>query len=140
MFPIIAGALSAVNAITAQAVVNTTPITSAWIDTSNYANGNLLIILNSGAASTADTLDITVLENTANSGAGSAVPADALFDPATGLATTFAQVTDAGASFQVVGVKLERLARYLRVTATAAGGTISIPFSVQVVAPKKYVE
>jgi|GEM_PF-2156461 len=133
---LIGGEVVAVNAITAQAVVNTTPITSSWIDVGIY-EGNLLIILNSGAASAADTLDITVLENTANSGAGSAVPADALFSPTTNEAATFTQVTDAGASFQSVAVKLERVARYLRVTATAAGATISIPFSVQIIAPKK---
>ena len=133
---LIGGEVVAVNAITAQAVVNTTPITSSWIDVGIY-EGNLLIILNSGAASAADTLDITVLENTENSGAGSAVPADALFSPTTNEAATFTQVTDAGASFQSVAVKLERVARYLRVTATAAGATISIPFSVQIIAPKK---
>lgn len=138
VYPIIGGAVVGENAITAQVVTSTSAINGSWIDTSKY-EGNLLIILNSAAASTADTLDITVSENTTTSGSGTAIPADALFNVTTGANTTFTQVTDAGASFQVVAVNLERVARYIRVTATAGGGTISFPFSVSIVAPNKFI-
>lgn len=138
MSNIIANRLAAVNAITTQAITSTSAVNSSWLDVSNY-EGHVLIIVNSAAASTADTLDITVLENTASTGSGSAVPADALFDPSTGVADTFDQITDAGSSFQVKALKLERVAQYIRVTATAAGGTISIPVGVCIVATKKYV-
>lgn len=138
MSNIIANRLAAVSAITTQAIVNTTPVTSSWLDVSNY-EGHVLIIVNSAAASTADTLDITVLENTASTGSGSAVPADALFVPSTGVAGTFTQITDAAASFQVMALKLDRVAQYIRVTATAAGTSISVPVGACIVATKKYV-
>ncbi len=138
IMPLIGGSLGAVNLITSQTVINTTPITSAWIDLSLY-EGNALIILNSGAASAGDTLTITLQESVLPSGSGTAVPAVALFNPATGENASFAIVTDAGASFQTLSLNLEHLARYVRVTATASGTSISIPFSVALVAPQKYV-
>lgn len=138
LYPIIGGAVVGENCITAQAVANTTPINGSWIDTSKY-EGNLLVVVNSAAASASDTLDFALVESTVASGSGTAVPADALFNVATGENVTFTQVTDAGASFQVVAVNLERIARYIRVNATAAGSGISIPFSVSVIGAKKIV-
>lgn len=137
VFPIIGGSLASINALTAQLATSTSAIESSWIDMSGY-EGNALIILNSAAASASDTLDVTVLENTTDSGAGSAVPVDALFNVDTGANATFTQVTASASSYQTVALNLERTSRYIRVTATPGGGTISFPFSVQIVAPKKY--
>lgn len=138
MSNIIANRLAVVNAITTQAIASTVAVSSSWLDVSNY-EGHVLIVVNSAAASASDTLDITVSENTSTSGSGSAVPADALFNPSTGVADTFDQITDAGASFQVMGLKLERVSQYIRVTATAAGSGISIPMGACIIGTKKYV-
>jgi hypothetical protein len=137
VFPSVAGALAVVNGLTPQAVSNTTPVNGTGIDTSLY-EGTMLAVLNSAAASASDTLAITVEESDSLSTGYTAIPADALFNPANGANATFANVTDAGASFQVLGLRKERLKRYIRFVATAAGSSISITFSVILVAPKKY--
>lgn len=138
LYPIIGGAVVGENEITAQVVASATTINGSWIDISKY-EGNLLVVINSAAASASDTLDFALVENTTTSGSGTAVPADALFNVTTGENATFTQVTDAGASFQVVAVNLERVARYIRVNATSAGSGVSIAFSVSVIGAKKIV-
>jgi ABC-type phosphate/phosphonate transport system substrate-binding protein len=138
VFPIIAGAVGGEDGITTQRVASATTINGNWIDTSKY-EGNLIIFVNCGAASASDTADFTVVESDVASGSGTAVPADALFNPATAQPATFTQVTDAGASFQALALKLERIARYIRVNATTAGSGIAIDLSVTVAGAKKYV-
>lgn len=138
MTNIIANEQASVVAIPTQVIASATPVESSWLDVSGY-EGQVLISVNSAAASASDTLTITVLENVATSGSGSAVPADALINPATGLPATFTVVTDAGASFQTLALKLERTAQYIKVILTAAGSGISFPAGAQITAPKKYV-
>jgi len=135
IFPILAGAVDVKNTITAQAVANTTPVTGTAVNVAAY-EGTLLAVLNAGAASTSDTLDCVIEESSDNS-TWAAIPSDALFNPVTGANATFAQVTDAAASFQALGIKKERVKQYLRAKVTAAGTTISIPVAVCFVCPKR---
>jgi hypothetical protein len=106
------------------------------VDLSNI-EGEILVVLDSAAMSTADTLDVTIEESADNS-TFAAAPADALINPETGLAATFTQVTDGAASFQVLALKKERLKRYVRAVGTLAGGSIAAIFSVHFVYSKKY--
>lgn len=136
VYPNIAGAVEAKAMLTAQAVTSTTAVNGTAIDMSAY-EGNALIVVNAGAASTGDTLGFAVQESVDNS-TWAAVPADALFNVATGANATLSDVTDAGASFQTVGLRKERVARYVRLVATATGTSISIVVGAQLIGAKKY--
>lgn len=109
------------------------------VDIDEY-EGNLAVVLDSGAASAGDTMDLTIEERADATDTWAAVPADALYNPATGANATFTQVTAAGgASFQVRGLRKNRLKAQIRAVGTIAGnGGESITFGVYLVATNKY--
>ncbi len=109
------------------------------VDIDEY-EGNLAVVLDSGAASAGDTLDVTIQERADATDDWANVPADALYDPATGANDTFDQVTNAGgASFQVKALRRNRLKAQIRAVGTIAGnGGESITFGVYLVATNKY--
>lgn len=135
VFPNIAGAIVARNALTTVALTaNTNGIA---VDTSDL-EGNILAVVNSAAASASDTLDVT-FEESADNSSWAAVPADALFNPTTGAQATLTQVTAAAASYQQIGIVKERVKRYIRMVFTVGGASISIPCSASFIGSKKYV-
>lgn len=136
MFGMINDAVEVATTITPRAVTSTSAVNGTAVATANTLE-DFLLHLNSGAASTADTLDFAVEESADGSTSWAAVPADALFSPTTGQAVTPTQVTDAGAVSQVIGIRRERVKPYIRVTATAAGSSISIVTAATFIMPRK---
>lgn len=136
MFGMINDQIDVKATITPRSITSTAAVNGTGVDVSNVTE-DFLVLLNSGAASTADTLDFAV-EDSADNTTFAAVPADALFNPATGQAVTPTQVTDAAAVLQVIGVRKERVKQYVRVTATAAGSSIAIVTAVSLILPRKY--
>lgn len=136
MFGMINDAVEVAVSIAPQAITSTAAVNGTAVATANTLE-DLLLHLNSGAASTADTLDFAVQESADGSTSWAAVPADALFSPTTGQAVTPTQVTDAGAVSQLIGIRKERVKPYVRVVATAAGSSISIVHTAVFILPRK---
>ncbi len=101
---------------------------------------NLLLVLDSAAGSgTNPTLTITLQERASASDTWGAVPADALYDPATGEAATFDVVEDA-ASVQTLALRRDRLKAQIRAVATLGGtDTPSFVATLYAVGLSKYV-
>ncbi len=136
IFPNIAGAVVARNALTTVALTANTNGVAVY--TGDF-EGNLVAVVNSAAASAGDTLDVTVEESLDGSTSWAAVPADALFNPSTGAQTTFTQVTASAASHQSVGIVKERVKAYVRLVFTVGGASISIPCAASIIGAQKYV-
>ena len=83
---------------------------------------NLVVLLDSAAGTgTSPTLDLAIQHRADSSDSWADVPAAALYDPATGEAATFAQVTDADASRQQLGLRREHLKAQVRAVLTIGG-------------------
>jgi len=104
--------------------------TGVAVDTANAEEPIIAVIAKSQAASagTNPTLDFTVEESADGSSNWAEIPSDALINPDGNAADTFDQVTDAADSEQVMGVRTQLCARYLRVVGTI-GGTSTPTFS-----------
>ncbi|NIN36647.1 MAG: hypothetical protein GTO60_16750 [Gammaproteobacteria bacterium] len=98
-------------------LVDTDPEPTAELDIAKYV-GNIFINV-SQAAGGSDTLAVVVEHATTSGGTFAAVPASALFDPATGDAATFANLA-ALATDQTLALNRQQLKRYVRVKFTGA--------------------
>lgn len=96
-------------------LVDTEPEPSAELDVSQYV-GNIFINVSQNAGGS-DTLVVTVEHATTSGGSFGAVPAAALFNPATGEADTFDNLV-ASATDQTLGLNRQQLKRYVRVVLT----------------------
>lgn len=109
---------------------------SAEFDMTQAVNNSLFINVAARAGGT-NSASITV-EHSSSSGSGfSAVPASALYNPSTGSAASFANVTTA-ATDETLALNLQQCKRYIRVT--IAGTTITQNFAVTVAYQKHYTE
>jgi hypothetical protein len=119
--------LAARQALVSQTVTSTTAVSGTGVDVTVFL-GMLYVTVNAPVASSGDTLAIAVEHSETLASGYSAVPADALLND-TGAPATFTTVTDAVAVFQTLSLKLERVRKYVRITVTATGASISIPVS-----------
>jgi plastocyanin len=99
--------------------------------------GPVLVMVDAPLASAGDTINFTV-EHSEDNVTFTAVAADILVNPDTGVAATFTQVTAAVAVFETLALKRERLKRYVRVVATTAGAAIDVTLGAWVLTQKKY--
>jgi len=83
--------------------------------------GRLLVVLSAEAAAAGGTMDLAIQEREDTDDSWGAIPADALQEVDGDTAATFAQVTDAAASFQVKAIDKSRVKAQLRAVATVAG-------------------
>jgi hypothetical protein len=101
--------------------------------------GNLLVVLDAEAGTgTSPTLDLAIQHREDSDDDWANVPAAALYDPDTGDADTFDQVTDAAASTQQLALKRERLKAQLRAVLTIGGTTPDFVCAVYLVGMPKY--
>ncbi len=129
--------LARVEALFAVALQKATSESDA-LDISGLAE-NLVVLLDSTAGDDADaTLELTIQHRADATDAWDDVPAGALYDPATGEAATFAQVTDAAASTQTLALKREQLKAQLRAVLTLGGATPEFTCGVYVIGLPKY--
>jgi hypothetical protein len=138
-YPSIGNAVAPVLGLVPQAPSAAAAVNGTGIDVSQY-EGVILLLVQCATPTSTDTLTWTVEESTDNS-TFTALPADALINVATGAAATFTVVTSAATAahkFQVLGIKKERCAQYLRVVATKANTNAVLPYSAAFIAPKKY--
>ena len=107
----------------------------AWVNINEF-EGNIAL----AAAGTTPTLTFTVEHRANSSDSASAVPADALINPATGDADTFDVVTDAAnAGLQKLGLVRNRVKAQVRIVATVAGSSSpTFTFSGVLVGADKY--
>lgn len=100
--------------------------------------GTVLVVVDAALASSGETMTFTV-EHSYDNSTFADVGADALVDPATGLATTFTVNSASVAVFQTLALKRDRLRRYIRVKGTAAGnGTPTYVCAAYAIGVKKY--
>ncbi len=107
------------------------PDLTAASDVSKFV-GNLFLNVSVGASNN-DTPSFTV-EHSADNSTFTAIPASALFDPATGDAATFTDAVAATASDQTLGLVRQQLKRYVRVSiagAVSSARTISVTMAGQ---------
>lgn len=107
-------------------LANTNPEPSAELDVSKYV-GNIFLNVSQNAGGS-DTLVITVLHCATSGGSFTAVPAEALFDPTTGDAATFANMTTLAVD-QTLALNCQQLKRYVLVNVAGASSndnTISV--------------
>lgn len=113
-------------------------VESSGVDVSGLAE-NLVVLLDSGAGGGADhTLDLVIEHRADADDTWTAVPAAALYDPATGEAATFTQVTNAAASTQKLALRREHLKVQVRAALTIAGTTPSFTCGVYLLGVPKY--
>lgn len=122
------------------AITNVTSATNTdgtGIDISKYI-GNIAVVVSSSAASASDTLNFVVQMSEDNSSYDTLTAADLIDE--NGDAATFTQVTDAGASFQVLYIRTTgNVQPYVRVRAVSAGASgIDITFAAWVAGQLKY--
>lgn len=100
---------------------------------------NLVVLLDSAAGTgTSPTLDLVLQHRADDSDSWADVPAAALYDPATGEAATFDQVTDAEASTQTLALRRERLKAEVRAVLTIGGTTPDFICAVYLLGLPKY--
>lgn len=79
-----------------------------------------LVVAVDAVSGTSPTLAITVEESDDGSTGWVAVPSASLVNPTTGATTTFTAMTDAD-SFQIVGLRRQKVTRYVRIVYTIGG-------------------
>ena len=84
------------------------------------------------------TLNLAIQHREDSDDTWAAVPTAALYDPATGEADTFDEVTDAAASTQVLALKRERLKAEVRAVLAIAGTTPDFVCAVYLIGLPKY--
>lgn len=100
---------------------------------------NLLVVLDAEAGTGTDPeLDLAIQHRADDSDAWANVPADALYDPATGEAATFDTVTDAAAALQKLALRRERLKAQVRAVLTIGGTTPDFVCAAYLVGLPKY--
>lgn len=100
---------------------------------------NLLVVLDAEAGTgTSPTLDLAIQHRADDSDSWANVPAAALYNPATGEADTFDQVTDEAASLQKLALRRERLKAQVRAVLTIGGTTPDFVCAVYLVGLPKY--
>lgn len=105
---------------------------TASADLQNIEGTALLTISDRAGGTAAATLTVTHSEDDTTFGA---IPADALFTPADGVAATFTDLSTS-ASFQSLGLLVQKLKRYVRVE--IAGTTITHDLAIMVTGGKQY--
>jgi hypothetical protein len=108
---------------------------SSELDISQY-EGNIFLSVDDRAGGTA-AATVTVQHAETSGGSFSAVPADALFNPQTGVAATFTDLGTAGSS-EALGLVKNKLKRFIRVA--VAGTTITHDLAIVAAAQEKYTE
>ena len=104
-------------------VTVTSTTTPTAIDIANAFGPVLLqVTIPSGGSGT---LSLQPVHSSDNSTFGS-IPADAILDPITGLATTFANIAGAAGGSQAVYLKRDELKRYVSITFTNVGTAGSV--------------
>ena len=87
-------------------------------------DGNMLVTIDAEAATgTTPTVNLAIQDRTDADDSWAAVTAAALYNLATGAAATFAEITDAAASLQTLGLKRNLLKAQVRAVLTIAGTT-----------------
>lgn len=104
----------------------TTTANGTGVDLANCRGGAAVVLDSAAGTGTTPTLDVKLQSSPDNS-----TWTDA------GLA--FTQVTNSGASQQVVAIDVTKLQRYVRAVATIGGTTPSFTFSVNLLTDKQYV-
>ena len=108
------------------------------VDISGKAD-NLAVLLDAEAGTgTTPTLDLAIQHRQDSTDTWAAVPAAALYDPATGEAATFTQVTGAAASRQLLALRADMLKASLRAVLTIAGTTPDFVCAVYLIGLPKY--
>lgn len=108
------------------------------VDISGLAD-DLTVTLDSTAGDDADaTLDLTIQHRADANDTWANVPAAALYDPATGEAATFTQVTNAAASLQTLALRREHLKAEVRAVLTLGGATPAFTCAVHLMGLSKY--
>lgn len=108
------------------------------VDISGWAN-NPVVLLDSTSGDDADaTLNLTIQHRADSTDDWANVPAAALYDPDTGDADTFDQVTNAAASMQTLALKRELLKAEVRAVLTIAGATPVFVCGVYIIGQPKY--
>jgi hypothetical protein len=101
--------------------------------------GDLVVLLDAEAGTgTTPTLNLAIQHRADASDSWGAVPADALYDPATGQVATFDEVTDVANAFQKLALRRERLKKTLRAVLTIGGTTPDFVCAVYLVGLPKY--
>ncbi|GAB4434175.1 MAG: hypothetical protein Kow00120_00370 [Anaerolineae bacterium] len=137
MADIFAGRLATIQTLFAVGARNAT-VQGNGVDISGL-EGDLIVALDSTAGDDADaTLDLTIEHRADATDAWAAVPAAALYDPTTGEADTFTQVTNAAASTQQLALKREQLKPEVRAVLTLAGATPEFTCGVYLAGISKY--
>lgn len=110
-----------INALYAVDSRDETVAAGTGIDISDH-QGDLVVLLDVEAGTgTNPTLNLAIQHRADANDDWAAVPAAALYNPATGAADTFDEVTDAAASTQKLALKRARLKAQLRAVLTIAG-------------------
>lgn len=100
---------------------------------------NLVVLLDAETGTGTDpTLDLAIQHREDASDDWAAVPAAALYNPATGDADTFDQVTDAADSTQTLALRRERLKAQVRAVLTIGGTTPDFVCAVYLLGIPKY--
>jgi hypothetical protein len=101
--------------------------------------GDLIALLDAEAGTgTTPTLNLALQHRTDANDSWGAVPADALYDPTTGEAATFTEVTDVANSTQKLALRRERLKKTIRAVLTIGGTTPDFVCAVYLVGQPKY--
>jgi hypothetical protein len=101
--------------------------------------GDMRVVLDAEAGTgTAPTLDLALQHRADSADSWADIPAAALYDPETGQAATFDQVTGAAASTQVLALRREQLKAQLRAVLTIGGTTPDFVCAAYLIALPKY--
>jgi len=114
-------ALMSVNALYAVDSRDETVVASSGVDITNIDDDLLVLLDVEAGTGTNPTLNLAIQHRQDSDDTWGAVPAAALYDPATGDADTFDEVTDAEASTQTLALKREQLKAEVRGVLTIAG-------------------
>ena len=107
------------------------------VDIDGYESNMLVVLDSTATAAPGDTLDVTLEERVDATDSWAAVPADALYNPATGANATFAQVVNGAASFQVLALRRNRLKAQIRARGNLSAGGAGV-YGVHLIAAEKY--
>ncbi len=137
MADMFAGRLATIQALFAVAA-KTASANGSEVDITGL-EGDLVVSLDSSAGDDADaTLDLKIQHRADSTDAWADIPAAALYDPTTGDADTFDQVTNAAASQQQLALKREHLKAEVRAVLTLAGATPVFTCGVYLIGVSKY--
>lgn len=130
------GSMTPAFSVVPTSIGDTNALNGTGVDVSQF-EGTAILFCGVGAVSSGESLAWTVEHSDVLGSNYAAVPADALFNPATGAAATFTAQAAANAS-QALGLKLERCKKYVRLVATVTGSGVTVLAAGVIIGSKKY--